>query len=447
MDVVEKSILERRLDEMRKPFKLFLRAQTFASALLLVGLAAALGMVNNGWQDAYAAIQALPILLRFGPFRLEGNLLGWVNDGLIAVFFFLIGLEIKRELIAGELRNRGRRNLLLAAAMGGMAVPAGLYAAINALGTGGAPHGWGVPMATDTALAIGVLALLGKRIPSSLTAVLVGLAIVDDIGAMLIIAVFYTEQLEWSGLALAGVTLIVLLAGNRAGVRAAAFYLTGTLVLWLAIHHGGIHASFAGVVGAFTVPARPRKTTGWLARRLGTISQRIGQRRGSSDVLANASEHVDIRNLEIAARRATTPLRRWEESLELPVALIILPAFAFLNGGILIDVQALQQVVAQPVPLGIIAGLLVGKPLGISVGAMLAVRLGAADLPADLSWRHLLGLGMVAGIGFTMSTFIGNLAFGSSGADIDLAKLAILLASCIAGVLGVAILLRTSTHP
>jgi NhaA family Na+:H+ antiporter len=445
VEAIAKSALEHRFDRLREPFKQFLRTQRVASGLLLLSLAAALLMVNGGWKETYQQIQQLTVAVQLGSYHLSGNLLGWVDDGLITIFFFLIGLEIKRELLAGELQQRERRSLLIAAALGGMAAPAAIYAVINAAGEQGVIQGWGIPMATDTALAIGVLAMLRDRLPAGLTGLLVGLAIVDDIGAVLVIAFFYTSELSWLSLGVAAAAFLVLLLGNYAGLRHPLFYLIGGMVLWLSVHHGGIHASIAGVVAALTVPARPRTALGRLELSLRRLRRRLrGQAKRSRDVLADAEQHAQIAAVEREARRATTPLRRWEDALDLPVALFILPAFVFLNAGIEIDTEALRNLTVEPVSLGIVAGLVAGKPLGIMGAAFLATRLGVSALPAGIGWRHLLGLGLVAGIGFTMSTFIANLAMASEVEGTGSAKLAILAGSLTAGTAGLLVLWAAS---
>jgi NhaA family Na+:H+ antiporter len=436
---MEKSILEHKMDLLREPFKQFLRTQRLASGLLVVSLVAALILVNAGWEESYRHWQELTLAVQFGSYHLAGNLLGWVDDGLIAIFFFLIGLEIKRELIAGELQDRGRRTLLVAAALGGMVVPAAIYAAINGFAAQGVLNGWGIPMATDTALAIGVLALLRSRLPAALTGILVGLAIVDDIGAVLVIAFFYTGDLAWGALGVAALAFAILLLANYAGLRHPLIYLTGAAVLWLSIHHGGIHASIAGVLAALTVPARPRVGIGRLTNALRTFHRGLRERAGKVDVLAEAETHAQVAEIERHARRATTPLRRWEQGLQLPVALFILPAFVFLNGGIAINPESLGKLTTDPVAWGIIAGLVLGKPLGITAASLVATRLGAATLPAGIGWTHLLGLGMVAGVGFTMSTFIANLALAETE-QTAVAKLAILFASLLAGTAGLVLL-------
>ncbi len=432
--------LQRRLDRLRDPFKEFIGAQTTASGILLLALLAALALANSPLNEQYEALKHYPLGLVIGGEVYEWSLRHLVNDGLIALFFFLIGLEFKRELIAGELRDRARVRFLAAAAIGGMVFPASVYLGINLLAGAGQLDGWGIPMATDTALAIGVLMALGSRVSRSVVAFLVGLAIIDDLGAILVIAFFYTEQVVFSALALSALLLGALLLFNRAGLRHPLLYGTGGILLWITIVQSGVHASIAGVIVAATVPARPRIEPGTLRRKLRGVLKDVSAGKGGGDVLADRHKHRKIARVEQLAQAATTPLQRWEEMLELPVALLVLPLFVFLNAGIPIDRAAFAEVFVNPVSLGVMLGLLVGKPCGILAGVYLAELMGWAKRPAELRSRSLLGIGLLAGIGFTMSTFIANLALGEGGELISLAKLAILLASIMAALAGYAVL-------
>lgn len=434
--VDDKPDLERRLDRLRAPFRAFVVSQTTASGVLLAALIGALLIANSPWATDYRALQHYPLGVLIGHATYDWSLLHVVNDGLIAFFFFLIGLEIKRELLAGELQDRRRVWLLLGAAGGGMLVPATLYYLINATLPGGHVDGWGIPMATDTAIAIGVLAALGSRAPHSVVAFLVGLAIIDDIGAILVIALVYTEQVSPGPLGLAAALFVLLLLVNRAGLRHPLWYVVAGIALWVAIVRSGVHASIAGVVVAATVPARPRASLRTLKERVRGAAQDVTEAPRTPDVLAEEKAHRQVVAMEEAARLATTPLRRWEDRLELPIALLVLPLFAFLNAGIDIDTASLTRAVADPVVLGIAAGLLLGKPVGIIGGVWLVQRLGLASRPEALTGRRLLGVGLLAGVGFTMSTFIANLALAGDANELDRAKLAIVLASAVAAVLG-----------
>lgn len=436
--------LERQLDTLREPFSAFIGAQTTASAFLLFALVAALVAANSPLADALRGMQHLHLGIVLGDRTVEWTLLHLVNDGLIAVFFFLIGLEVKRELLVGELQDAQRRGLLLSAAIGGMVVPAAIYLSFNAWSANGDAAGWGIPMATDTALAIGVLAALADRVPRSVVAFLVGVAIVDDIGAILVIALVYTESLHAAALAVAAVLLVLLLLFNRAGFRHPLLYVLVGIALWVAIVRSGIHASIAGVVVAATVPARPRLAPQKVQGRVRSVVAGVDPATDHRAVLGDADVHRRIAELEHIAQSATTPLRRWENSLDLPVALLILPLFAFLNAGVAVDGSALRELTVDPVALGIIAGLVIGKPLGLYLGVRAGERLGVASRPPDLDDTRLLGAGMLAGVGFTMSTFIAYLALGSGSHALDAAKLAIVTASTVAAVAGYLMLRRCS---
>ncbi len=439
-DEIRISELQRQLDRLRDPFSKFVGAQSTASALLLLALFAALFMANSPWRESYEALKHFPLGLLIGGEAFEWSLRHLVNDGLIALFFLLIGLEFKRELLAGELTDPARVRFLAAAAIGGMVFPALIYLSINLFSADGQVDGWGIPMATDTALAIGVLMALGPRVPKAVIAFLVGLAIIDDIGAILVIALFYTEQISISALLLAAGLLIVLLLFNRAGLRHPLLYAAGGVLLWIAIVQSGIHASIAGVVVAATVPARPRIRPSSVPHKVRGMVEETFPVADERAVLADARTHERITRLEELAQAATTPLRRWESVLELPVALIVLPLFVFLNAGIPVDAAAFGAAFADPVSLGVMLGLVVGKPVGILGGVLLAELSGWVRRPAELSRRSLLGAGLLAGIGFTMSTFIANLALGEDVAEMALAKLGILMASAIAAVAGYLVL-------
>jgi NhaA family Na+:H+ antiporter len=291
-------------------------------------------------------------------------------------------------------------------------------------------------MATDTAIAIGTLAALGSRVPKSVTAFLVGLAIIDDIGAILVIALVYTEQLALPALAAAVLLLAMLMVFNRAGLRHPLGYIVGGIALWVAIVQSGVHASIAGVVVAATVPARPRLRPRAMRRWIFDEAAKVPPEAEPRDVLGEADTHRQINRVERIAQAATTPLRRWEDGMELPVALAVLPLFAFLNAGIPVTTAALVDSVTQPVALGILFGLVLGKPAGILAGVWLSERLGLAVRPTELSYRRLLGIGLLAGVGFTMSTFIANLALGAAGEALATAKLAIVMASVLAATAG-----------
>ena len=400
----------------------------------------ALAWANSPWAIAYGQMLHEPFGISFGEHLLRLDLRHWINDGLMAVFFFAVGLEIKREFLVGELADRQHALLPIAAAIGGMAAPALIYVAFNAGGEG--VHGWGIPMATDIAFALGALAVLGPRIPVGLKVFLVALAIVDDLGALLVIAIFYTASIQWPGFVLAVAFLLALFAANRAGARRGPIYMLLGLGLWAALFSSGLHATLAGVLTALFVPARVRIMPDALVpviRRSAAVIEaqaRDGQP-GSMDPERFAAISVLSRSLDAA----NSPLQRFEHSVQPWVSFVILPVFALFNAGVAVDASLLRTL-ASAVPLGIIAGLVIGKPLGICLASWLAVKSGLAALPDGVSWRQVVGTAFLAGIGFTMALFISGLAF--PGTDLEReAKLAILLASVLAAAIGIAILLAT----
>ncbi len=371
---------------------------------LALALAAAMALLvsNSGWGDAYRALLLWPIDLRLGSdwLLLSKPVLHWVNDLWMAVFFFLVGLEIKREMLQGDLASPRQAMLPMGAALGGMAAPALIYAAVNA----GDPltlRGWAIPAATDIAFALGILALLGSRVPVSLKVFLTAVAIIDDLGAILIIAFFYTSELSMTALAAAGGGVLGLLLLNRTRVLAISPYVALGLLVWFFVYKSGIHATLAGVVTALAIPL-------------------AGPAGGS----------------------AGSPLLRAEHALQPWVAFFILPVFAFVNAGVSLQDFVLADLLG-PVPLGIAAGLLLGKTLGVMGAVWLLVRFAGARLPAQASWRQMLGVSVLCGVGFTMSLFIGSLAFtGSSGDYLTQVKLGVLCGSLLSGGLGALVLLR-----
>ena len=416
-----------------RPFQQFARIKAAGGILLLVCTAVALGWANSPWGEAYFALWQRTLTIGSGAIGLTESLQHWINDGLMAVFFFHVGLEIKRELLVGELASLRQAALPIAAAVGGMVVPAALYAALNGGGPG-AP-GWGVPMATDIAFALGILALLGDRVPLALKVFLAALAIIDDIGAVLVIALFYTAAVSWAHLAVAAVVLGALAVCNAGGVRHPAVYAVAGVVVWVAFLESGVHATVAGVLLAMTIPSRTRiDTHEFLARVRDSANEFEAAGVDGANVLTNKGQQEAIAALEDACEAAQAPLLRLEHGLHGVVAFVIMPLFALANAGVRIggDVGA---ALASPVSLGIVLGLVVGKPLGITLASWLAVRTSIAVLPVGTTWKLIHGVGWLAGIGFTMSLFIAALAFPDAALQ-DSAKLGILAASLLAGVVG-----------
>jgi NhaA family Na+:H+ antiporter len=421
-----------------RPFQAFLRLETASGLLLLSAAVVALAWANSPWAASYFAVWETHLLAGAGDLVIDQSLHHWINDGLMAVFFFVVGLEIKRELLMGELASPRRAALGVSAALGGMLVPAAIYATLNVGGVGAA--GWGIPMATDIAFALGVLALLGNRIPLSLKVFLTAIAIVDDLGAVLVIAVFYTAELSWTALGLAAVVLAALVLVNRLGIRSPTPYALLGLVLWVALLESGVHATLAGVLLALTIPARRRIDATEFLRQaevyLAEFAEDVqdGRREPTED------QRDALHSLQVAAEHLGSPLVRLEHALHPWVAFAIMPVFALANAGVSLPGDV-AGVLGSPVALGIVLGLVLGKPIGILTFSWVAVRLGLATLPAGIGWRQVGGVSLVCGIGFTMSLFIASLAFGDA-ALLDAAKIGILTASFISGSAGALVLLR-----
>jgi NhaA family Na+:H+ antiporter len=427
------------VDHLLAPFRRFARIASAGGLVLLAAAAIALAWANSPWAASYDHLWETSISLGLGDFALRTTLHHLINDGLMAVFFFLVGLEIKREMIAGELKSLRSASLPIVAALGGMIVPAAIYAAVNAGGPGAA--GWGVPMATDIAFALGVLALLGDRVPIGLKVFLAALAIVDDIGAVLVIAVFYTGGIAWSALLAAGALLVLAAGANLAGVRRPWAFGAIGLALWATVLASGVHATVAGVLLALTIPVRRRlDETAFLAaahRALDDFDAAAAVTATDPDVtvLSNTEHHTAVEELEALCREVQPPLIQIEHALHGVVAFAIMPIFALANAGVSLNGAALGGTIASPVALGALLGLVVGKPLGIVSFSWLAMRLGIATLPDGVTPRMLLGAGILGGIGFTMALFIAGLAFPDA-ALLDAAKVGVLVASTVSGVIG-----------
>jgi NhaA family Na+:H+ antiporter len=420
------------------PFARFARAESSGGIVLIAAALVAIVWANSPWAGSYHHLWETQVTLGAGQYALSYPLHYWINDGLMAVFFFLVGLEIKREFLVGELASVRRAALPIAAALGGMIVPALIYAALNAGGAGEA--GWGIPMATDIAFALGVLALLGPRIPLSLKVFLAALAIVDDLGAVLVIAVFYTDQISWSALGVGMTVLAALVVAARLEARAPLVYVTLGLVLWVAFLKSGVHATVAGVLLALTIPARTRIDTGeFLERGRRILDYFDASGREGTDVLTNRDQQAAIQEMENACEAAQAPLQRIEHELHYPVAFFIIPLFALANAGVHLGGN-LGEAVTNRVALGIFLGLVVGKPVGITLFAWLAVKMNLAALPAGTTWRSIRGVSLLGGIGFTMSLFIAGLAFPGAPVLNEDAKIGIFAASLVAGIVGYLVL-------
>jgi len=428
------------VDRLLGPLQRFLQLEAASGILLLGAAAVAFGWANSSWSASYDALWSMPLGVRFGALALEKPLLLWVNDGLMALFFFVVGLEIKRELVAGELREARRALLPLVCALGGMLAPAAVYVAFNP--TGSELRGWAIPAATDIAFAVGVLALLGERVPLALRVFLTALAIVDDLGAVVVIALFYTSELDTSALLAAACALAAGVALNRLRVRSPLPYALVGAALWLATLESGVHATVAGVLLAFTIPSRAE---------LPAVSFAVRARALLARLEASPSDRDDaVHELASGSARAQAPLARLEHALAPWTSFVVMPVFALANAGVVLGGGHAPLV--SEVTLGVALGLILGKPLGVAGAAWLAHRAGWATLPAGVSWAQLRGAACLAGIGFTMSLFIAGLAFGGgshgeageASAQLGAAKLGILAGSLISGVLGWALLSRAS---
>ncbi|AQG79804.1 Na+/H+ antiporter NhaA [Spirosoma montaniterrae] len=423
-----------------RPFAEFFQREASSGIVLMVSSLVALLLANSDWGIAryFPDLWENTLSLSVNEFRLEKTLSHWINDGLMALFFLIIGLEIKREVLEGELSSMQQAALPLVCAVGGMVVPALLFAAFNV----GTPtvDGWGIPMATDIAFALAVVSLLGDRVPLSLRVFLTALAIVDDLGAVLVIAIFYTQDLQLSYLGMAGGIWLGLLLLNYLRVRSLPIYLVLGVVLWYVTLKSGIHATIAGVLLAiaipFKIPYRRQELVMLVEERLNAVADTVATPGASA---REVSEELEALNAQISS-----PAQRLEHYLHSPVAFVIVPLFAFCNTSLVIDVSTVSQL-TEPLAVGIMTGLLLGKSLGITLAAWLAIRLKVASLPADVSWRQLIGVSLLAGIGFTMSIFITLLAFPNSTDMQSVAKLAILVASLLAGGFGYG-LLRTANR-
>jgi NhaA family Na+:H+ antiporter len=441
------------VERVLAPFRRFAHTASASGIVLLAATAIALGWANSPWAESYHRLWELSIGGTLGGLSFRTTLHHVINDGLMAVFFFVVGLEIKREILAGELASRRTAALPMVAALGGMVVPAAIYAIINAGSAGSS--GWGVPMATDIAFALGVLALLGDRVPTALKVFLAALAIVDDIGAVLVIAVFYSSGVEWGPLASAAGLLTLAVAFNRAGARRPGTYVTIGLALWATVLLSGIHATVAGVLLAFAIPVRTRlNEREFLAKaRLALndfdVAAAVAAEDPNTTVLSNVRHHTALEEIETLCQQAQPPLIRLEHALHGAVSFGIMPLFALANAGVTFDVSSLGAAASHPVTIGAALGLLVGKPLGIAGFSWLAVRLGWAALPRGATWKALVAVAVLGGIGFTMALFIAGLAFSPASPEsglLDVAKLGILAASALAGIVG-SVLLRQALAP
>ncbi len=427
---------EKTFARVLTPIEEFIHHQTASSILLVVATAFALFLANsNALSAAYQHLLHIPFSVSLSNWTLSMSLHHWVNDALMAIFFFVVGMELKREILVGELSDIRQASLPIIAAIGGMVVPALIYLAFNP--SGAAMQGWGVPMATDIAFAVGALVLLAKRVPKSLVTFLIALAIADDLGAVLVIAIFYTEQIVMHWLVISAILVSLLLLLNFSGVRNAIPYFIIAAILWYAMLQSGVHATLAGVLGAFTVPARSKYNPAlFLSNIKEQISHFASHQKAGASLMTNDKLHSIVETIEDSVMGVQAPLQRLEQLWHIPVAFLIIPIFAFFNAGISIQLDALGQTFSNPVMLGVMLGLLLGKFTGITGACWLALKLNIGRLPTDARFSQIAAVSVLAGIGFTMSIFISELAFKGQADYLLMAKTGVIFASLVAATVG-----------
>lgn len=425
------------IEKITYPIQEFLHKEASGGILLIICTIIALVWANSPLAESYHHLWETYLSIDVGGVVLSYSLHHWINDGLMVIFFFVVGLEIKRELLVGELSSAKKAALPIAAALGGMIFPALIYTIFNS-GSEGA-SGWGIPMATDIAFVVGILALLGKKVPLALKIFILALAIVDDLGAVLVIAIFYTSNISLTSLMIAGGLIILLIMINRMGIRNLILYTLVGIVLWLAFIKSGVHATVAGVLLAFTIPASSRINTKKFSDETNSLIIDFNNAGEHGDnVLTNADRLSIVDQIENNCEKILTPLQRFEHGLHPYVSFFIIPVFALANAGVSIG-SKLTSALSNPISIGIVLGLFLGKQIGIFSFSYLAVKLKLASEPEGVSWKKIYAASVVAGIGFTMSLFIANLAFNSPEL-LNISKVGILTGSLLSGIVGFIIL-------
>ncbi len=417
-------------ERIRRPVQAFMAVEASGGIVLLAGAIIALIWANSPWDQEYFDLWNTKLAIDLNIITIKESLGHAVNDGLMAIFFFVVGMEIKRELVHGELATPRQAALPVAAAIGGMVVPAAIYAAWNFGGDGA--KGWGIPMATDIAFAIGVLSVLGRRAPFALKVFLLALAVADDLGAITVIALFYTEQIALGPSLWAIALLVAIVALNRGGVRAVEVYVALGICFWVAVLKSGIHATVAGVVLAMLTPSKPYYAIGEFEEEIPGLLDRYREAMAAGD--HDAAQQL-LAQIEMLTQGTESPLDRLEHRLAPWSSYVIVPIFALANAGVALSADMISGALSSPVTIGVVMGLVVGKPIGVLAAAWLAVRLGLAEFPRGVSASHMVGIGLLAGIGFTVSLFVNGLAFDDP-ALLDEGKVGILAASTFAGVVG-----------
>ncbi len=425
---------EKAFNKVSTPFEHFIHAQTTTGIILMFMTVLALILANTPLAEVYIDFFHTKIDLNVGSWKLSHSIHHWINDGLMAIFFFIIGLEIKREILVGELSNIKVAILPILAAIGGMLFPALIYLSINVGGVGA--NGWGIPMATDIAFAISALVLLGKRVPPALVTFLVALAIVDDLGAVIVIALFYTEQIHMVPLALAGGSFLIMVSFNRFGIHMILPYFIMGLFMWFFMLESGVHATIAGVIAAMAIPSKPKQKPLDFTEDTRDLLNEYDSYPIATDHVLHEKQKAILISISKSIDAVRAPATRLEQDLHLPIALIVIPLFALANAGIAIDFSSISNIILEPISLGIIVGLLLGKVLGIFGVSWLAIKLKIATLPQGSTMSQIFGVAFLGGIGFTMSIFVADLAFLSNPELIFQAKVGILVASLFAGLFG-----------
>ncbi|KIO76733.1 Na(+)/H(+) antiporter NhaA [Pedobacter lusitanus] len=432
MELIPKSPIEKII----APVSRFIHLEYTGGIVLFLSVLVAIIWANSPFHESYHHLWDIKFSIGFDGYMLNKPLHIWINDGLMALFFFVIGLELKREFMEGELSTLKKASLPMMAALGGMLVPAIIFFCINkGLDS---EHGWGIPMATDIAFALALLSMAGKHIPASVKVFLSALAVADDLGAVLVIAFFYTSNLNFVPLGIAAIFLLILIAGNKLGIRSSAFYLLIGIAVWIGFLLSGVHATIAGVLVAFTIPAVTKINENNFSENLRKLSFDFEQEIPNGGLLTTSEQHRTIEQVKQLTLAAETPLQKIEYALHPWVAFVIMPLFALANAGIVIGADFFTALV-NPVSIGVISGLIIGKFAGVLLFTWLMVKTKLAQLPDQANWKHITGVALLAGVGFTMSLFISNLAF-ENPEFIEQAKYGILIASLIAGVLGITML-------
>lgn len=414
------------------PLRRFLQIESASGALLVICTIIALALTNSPWAATYYAFWQTPVVLGAGPFIINESLHFWINDVLMVIFFFVVGLEIKREIVGGELSEWRKAALPVLGAVGGMVAPASIYLLFHA--TGSAQRGWGIPMATDIAFVVGAMALFGRRVPAALKVFLLALAIADDIGAVLVIAIAYTQHLAAWWLCAGLVGLFVIIGLERLGVRSIKWYVFVGAWIWLAFHQAHVHPTVAGVVLGLLAPAQPLIKLPELRESLGEYTERLH----GDEPAESGKQFALLEEIAWTATEAVSPLARLEHGLHQTVAFVIMPIFVLANAGVPIGLG----LIGDPIALAVAAGLLFGKPIGILAVAFISVRLKLAQLPAGCGWLHVLAAGCLAGIGFTMAIFVAGLAFPEATApkQLEAAKVGVFVGSVVSAAVGAALL-------